>query len=232
MICEEMEPQVKNFVKLLESLIKLDNVKNIVDLGAADLGSSFALSRAFPEAKIIAFECNPRSVKRCEDNYKVYKPQNIIFVDKAVYSENKIVNFYPVDMVNSFKKNDKAGSFFRFSPNYLLRSEFIIQEHPVEVEAVKLKDYLSKLNIQNIDIVWSDIQGAELDALKGMEDLLNEVRALHLEVEFDHNPVYLNHSCENEIDKFMFEKGFEKISFQNPNPFWVDFVYINKKYKL
>ncbi len=231
MICNEMEPQVERFTKNIGNLIRLDNIKNILDLGAADLGSSFALSRAFPEAKITAFECNPRSIKKCKENYELYKPKNITFIDKAVYSENKILNFYPVDMTNSLSKNDKAGSFFRFSPNYL-QADLILQEDPIQVEAVKLKDYLSNININQIDIVWSDIQGAELEALKGMEDLLDNVRALHLEVEFDNNPVYLNHSCENEIDNFMISKDFEKISFQNPNPFWVDFIYINKKYKL
>jgi len=232
MICQEMEPQVKNFVDIISKIINLKDIKNVLDLGAADLGSSFALSRAFTEAQILAFECNPRSVEKCKQNYDKYRPQNITFFDKAVYSETKILDFYPVDMIKGSSKNDQAGSFFKFSQNYLSGAENIYQENPIKVQAVKLKEFLTNKNINEINIVWSDIQGAELDALKGMEDMINNVRALHLEVEFDHNPVYLDHPCEYDIDKFLTEKGFEKIRYQNPNAFWVNYIYINKKYKI
>lgn len=246
MIDLEMEGEVSKLIETVSSTVDLNNIEYILDLGTADLGASFAFSRIFPKAKIIAFECNPSSVEKCKETYKKFNPENIIFVDKAVYNKNCLLDFYPVDMINSPSKNWKAGSFFPFNPNYVATIENVIQsKDPVKVEAVKLKDYLQDININKIDIVWADIQGAELFALQGMEDLLSNTRLLHLEVEYDHNPTYLNHPCKSELEKFLFENNFESFGHllynqklvddpidYMPNISWANFIYINKGYKL
>jgi FkbM family methyltransferase len=246
MIDPQIENEVLNFVEIIKTKIDLENIEYILDLGTADLTAAFAFSRIFPKAKIIAFECNPSSIDKCKEIHKQYNPTNITFIDKAVHNQNGVLNFYPVDMINSPSKNWKAGSFFPFNPDYVRDIENVVHEKdPIEVEAVKLKDFLQKLNINKIDLLWSDIQGAELYALEGMEDLIKGTRALYLEIEYNHKPTYLNHPCKNEIEKFLSEKDFEnlgRIVKDNIivkdtedhilNISWANFIYLNKKYKI
>lgn len=246
MIDPQIENEVLSFIEIIKSKVNLDNIEYILDLGTADLAAAFAFSRIFPKAKIIAFECNPSSIDKCKKIYAEYNPTNITFIDKAVHNQNGMLNFYPVDMVNSPSKNWKAGSFFPFNPEYVRDIENVVHEtKPVQVEAVKLKDFLQTLNINKIDLLWSDIQGSELYALQGMEDLIQDTRALYLEVEYNHKPTYLNHPCKNEIEKFLSEKSFESLGRvvrdniitkdpedHTPNISWANFIYLNEKYKI
>ena len=75
---------------------------------------------------------------------------------------------------------------------------------------------------------WNiDIQGAELHALKGAGDILNNVNILYLEVNTKH--LYKNCPLLNEIDEFIEPKGFVRVALEMTSHGWGDALYIKNR---
>lgn len=70
---------------------------------------------------------------------------------------------------------------------------------------------LDQLEIQRADFIKLDIQGGELNALKGGSNLLKSVLGLEIEIEFLH--IYKKQPLFNEVTSFMEDNHFEFIDF-------------------
>ena len=70
---------------------------------------------------------------------------------------------------------------------------------------------LDNLKINNIDFIKLDIQGGELNALKGAKNSLNKVLGLEIEIEF--HEIYKNQPLFSDINSFMCENDFSFIDF-------------------
>jgi hypothetical protein len=81
-------------------------------------------------------------------------------------------------------------------------------------------------NISQVDIIWMDLQGAELLALKGLDKYLDTVKYIFTEV--SHQPIYTGQVMFNELNSFTINRGFiskNKLSMQG----WQeDIIYENK----
>jgi FkbM family methyltransferase len=71
-----------------------------------------------------------------------------------------------------------------------------------------------------------DIQGAELKALKGFEHLIDNVDYVYTEV----NVAYLYKNCAllHELDRFLEEKGFQRVELQMTPHGWGDAFYVRR----
>lgn len=80
--------------------------------------------------------------------------------------------------------------------------------------------------IEQIDLLCIDIQGAALNALKGLGDHINNVKYIITEVEY--NTIYRGEALFPEIKAFMSEKGFQ--CFYEESGLFSDILFVNKKY--
>lgn len=76
----------------------------------------------------------------------------------------------------------------------------------VEVEFVRLDDWCADNGVERVDAIKLDIEGGELDALRGSTRLLRDVRALQVEVKF--SAVNVGQPLYGEIAAFLDEHGF------------------------
>jgi FkbM family methyltransferase len=76
----------------------------------------------------------------------------------------------------------------------------------VEVDTTTLDDWAAENDIQHIDYMKIDTQGTELEILTGGARILNSVRCLEVEVEF--NPIYLGQPVFSDVDMFLRSQGF------------------------
>ncbi len=78
-----------------------------------------------------------------------------------------------------------------------------------EVETSRLDDILA--HEPHIDLLKLDIQGFELEALRGAKDTLRRTNLIHCEVSFF--PMYIGSALFADIDRFLREQGFEFLDF-------------------
>lgn len=91
-----------------------------------------------------------------------------------------------------------------------------------------LNDYSKEFN-NDLDFLNIDLQGAELKALKGMGDLLNQFKWAYLEV----NKAELYKGCAlvEEIDMYLLGYGFKRVeTMWAGNTNWGDALYIKKEF--
>lgn len=98
---------------------------------------------------------------------------------------------------SSLRPNKKYTQFF---PNLAIDRE-------VAVEAVTLDALLSSGKIEDVDILKLDTQGNEYDILESGGQALD--RALMVEAEVEYVPVYEGQKLAFDIERLMYEKGFE-----------------------
>ena len=158
--------------ELRETQVVLGSVgrgDTFVDVGA-NVGyyTLLAAKLVGEEGRVIAFEPDPESFALLERNVRLNGFENVILEQKAVSNEPGTVRLY----LAPENKGDHRIYETRRQPR-----EF------VEVEAVTLDHYFSD-DLERIDFVKIDVQGADLAVLEGMTEIFDANQHLLLSVEF------------------------------------------------
>lgn len=108
-------------------------------------------------------------------------------------------------------KHPMCSSLYPPNEVYLGRlaglSELVNLDFTVELETTTLDAFCKSEDIQEIDFLQIDVQGADLDVLKGAANLLaHSVLAIQIEVEFA--PLYSGQPLFSDIDFFLRPRGF------------------------
>lgn len=199
----------------------------IFDVGARDCKESLELLGAFPAAKVVAFECNPQTLPLCEA--AVAKANGrLTLVAKAVNSYTGTCTFYPINPAKTRTTwpdgNPGASSLFRSNGTYT--AETYVQD-TIEVPCTTLEDACKSLDTSGVDVIWMDLQGAELLALKSLGPLLSTVKLMCLEV--SHKPIYSGQVLYPELNAFLVEQGFQALNAVHPTSCWQeDIVYARR----
>ena len=77
-----------------------------------------------------------------------------------------------------------------------------------------LDDWYQISELQTIDLLWLDVQGAELDVLRAGRIALRNTRVCHLEV--SRKSLYLNGATFRDIKSFMKQMGFKAVAVRIP----------------
>ena len=92
-----------------------------------------------------------------------------------------------------------------------------------EVEVGRMDDY----NTGNYNFLNMDVQGYELEVLKGGTKTLEKVKYVYCEVNRDE--VYENNAYVEEIDEFLANYGMERLETNWEGDIWGDALYIKTK---
>jgi FkbM family methyltransferase len=134
--------------------IRLKKNDNVLDCGASckKYGHNSALDFVkLTDGKIICFEPNISSFCELQDEIKEYK--NIVVYNKALGNENKIVKLHGQNQ-SSYVSEDGEGQ---------------------EIELVKVDSFL---NNTKIDFIKMDIQGYEMEVLRGSVETIKKNRPI------------------------------------------------------
>lgn len=183
--------------------IKKERISTIVECGSRDCVDAIALNDYYHPSIIYSFECNPESIAVCKKNIEGIS--NIKLIDKAVYNDNRVIDFYATDMEKSIDKNIGASSILYHRDN---DKEFF--QKKVQVEAIRLDSFMKQEDIDIIDLLCMDLQGAELIALKGLGDRIHHVRYIIVEVSFQ--SYYYGDRLFEDIDEYLVSRFFRRIS--------------------
>lgn len=215
-----------NFLSLARKYFCEGDIKIILDIGSRYGNESITLKQAFPDSKVYAFECNPAAIKVWRNNVE---QKDIYLVEKAVSDVDGTIEFYPINperTITTHKDgNIGASSLFKANPAYPYEK---YSQDCISVESTTIHKWAMNNNIKHVDLVWLDVQGSELKALRGMEDFLEGIKLIHTEVSF--KPVYIEQPLFKDINTFLKKKGFVFLGFENISGWFGDANYINCKY--
>ena len=191
------------------NLLKIDP-KSILDIGSRDLDQAIEFRNAFQDAKILAFEPNPEQKDICQKKASLY---NIDFYSLAISKNDGIVEFNAVDP-NCKDPNIGASSILNFSNELVQQSikrhsEMPVQTQKIKVESRNLDNFLNEKGIVNIDVIWMDVQGLELEILKSSPKTISNTKLIHLESEF--RTIYENQPLYPEIKQYLESIGFREV---------------------
>jgi FkbM family methyltransferase len=152
----------------------------IFDLGANKGQSALKYAQTFSKSKIYSFEPYLESYNILISKTAEYK--NITAFQYAVSNRNTLVKLHvnKKKTTNSLLEPSAEGKYWANKPTYMNTIE------TKEVCAFKLDTFCKKNNIEKIDILKMDVQGAELLALKGAAGLLKKgaIKIIFTEVSF------------------------------------------------
>jgi FkbM family methyltransferase len=178
----------------------------IFDVGSRDCLQSIEFYNAFPHSKIYAFECNPNTLHICKKNIEAYSDR-ITLIEGAVCDYDGEITFYPINQqktITSWKDgNPGASSLFKSNGSYI--HEKYIQDE-IKTNCHRLDTIMQKYNIPRVDIIWMDLQGAELLALKGLGSYLDNVKYIHTEA--SHREMYSGQVMFKELNDFVLSHNF------------------------
>ena len=202
-------------------LIKLDDLvkkysitfKGILHVGAHECEEITVYDKYIGRDKVLWIEGLEDKVNMCK---KIYPN---ILIEHAIVSDC-------IEKVKFNRSNNGQSSSILELGIHKIHHPHIHYIDSYEVETKMLKDIISKYPIQ-YNFLNFDIQGAELKALKGMEEYLNQVDYLYSEVNEDY--VYEECALVTEIDEYLKKFGLFRVETKwCENYKWGDAFYIRK----
>jgi FkbM family methyltransferase len=190
--------------RLIDTILShLPVAGTFIDVGAHVGGITLpAASHVGPEGRVLAFEPNPETATLLRRNVTKNLATNITVVQLACLDERKRSEFYVNDSSHSGKSSLSARN---------ARSR-----RTVTVECDTLDSILVTHEVNRIDVVKIDVEGAELQVLKGMERLLRKfLPVVVLEIE----PTLLESFSARASDLYGFlaAKGYRAESIDSTN---------------
>jgi len=154
----------------LNEHIDFRHVKNILDLGAQKGFVSILYASVCQKCKIVALEPEENNCEFLKENIKInHLTKKVIIEKKAVWKESTTMSFYKTDeytaghsLIKEHLKN------FKKSYNF--------------VDCVTIPWILKKHNINKVDLLKIDIEGAEYEVLFNLDKtLLKKIKYLLIE---------------------------------------------------
>ncbi|MCD6011920.1 MAG: FkbM family methyltransferase [Flavipsychrobacter sp.] len=155
---------------ILSKYIKPNDV--VIEAGANIGSETLLIARMLKQGRVYAFEPNPYTFDRLKINASINELENISTYDYALGESDTTIQFniYPKNFCNS-----------GMSSKYMETSN----TRKIDVTQKKLDTFLKENNINKVDFIKMDIQGAEMDMIAGATETIAR-----------HKPTIFTEACE------------------------------------
>ena len=201
----------------LNSLIKEFNIniRGIIHIGAheAEEYESY-IENGINEENQLWFEALPEKVNIINNKYPGLKVINAV-----------LTNTVDDDIIFNITNNYQSSSILKLKHHLIEHPDVYITKR-VSMKTNTLKNIFEqqKLEISKYNFINIDIQGAELIALDGMGDLINNIDYIYAEV--NQKELYDGCATIEIFDLFLKQKGFKRVKIEMLSHGWGDAFYI------
>jgi FkbM family methyltransferase len=166
----------------------------VVDVGAA-FGFYTILSskRVGLNGKVVAIEAQPDSYEMLNQNIKLNRLANVITLNYAVYSKESKLRLYDSYSIIQERAENNSQKY-------------------IEVNANTLDHLMQLQGISEVNWIKIDVEGAELEVLKGAVNIISRSKDISLLIEI-HNLAGSNSTLYEPITQFLSLHNF-KIDFE------------------
>lgn len=179
----------------------------IVEAGAYNGKETRAFWHEFPGARIYAFEPIPELYQQLVEH--VSDCDRIATFPKALSDTVGTAHMYV-----SSEKADISGAATQSSSllvpqEHLVKSPDTVFRTMIEVPTTTLDVWAREHNISHVDMLWLDMQGYELPALKSSPEVLKHVTVILTEVEFVE--AYKGQYLYQDVKEWLEAQGFKLV---------------------
>jgi FkbM family methyltransferase len=184
-------------------LLKTYPVGYIVDGGAHTGHFSRQMASAFPSSKIEAFEPASETLRALERTIANWPRIRAHKLALGAGSEIRAFHNNTMAQTSSLRRPTAAGEKYF--------AGLVSQSRQEEVRVISLSEFCREHEIDCLDIIKLDLQGNEMDALRGAGDLVAMAKIVFIEVQF--LQIYEDAARFSELDMFLRSKGFDLYQF-------------------
>ncbi|MBX2963076.1 MAG: FkbM family methyltransferase [Cyclobacteriaceae bacterium] len=188
------DPQSNGELRLLKQIARI-SPKIIFDVGANVGNYAELVIRTNPQVNLYCFEPVSATFENLERNLGKHSNKRILALKKGLFKENisHEINIYP--------GHEHASLFdIRGIDHKIVKRE--------SIELITFDSFVEQQKIEHVDFVKLDLEGAEMDAIKGMHQSLlsKKIRA----IQFEYG--YINITSKNLLaDYYDFFKAYDYI---------------------
>lgn len=221
--------------RVISERVGTEQARVIIDVGAFTGETAEWFCDIFPNAKVLAIEPFPESFAllqtRAQVNNRI-KPFRFAATDfngTVQLNSNSITHTNGIYPINPTSSDSIAVADSKFGE----KVAHILNEQ-ITVKAQTLSSFAQDHEISGvIDLLKIDVQGAEIDVLKGSQSILHRVRCVLIEISlYDY---YVRSSSIGEVEAILDPYGFSlwSITDISRNPMngrtdWVELLYIKR----
>jgi FkbM family methyltransferase len=205
---------VKWFLNKISERFNLDEIKTILDIGSLNGIESVKFTEKLPNCNVHTFEPNLESYN------------NILISTEGIDN----IKVHNLAASNFNGKSDFYITYDNMGGSSLLQPSIIHKTGPTisktEVNVIRLDEWTIENNVKNINVLWMDVQGSELNIFKGMGDILNDVKAIYVECSMI--PYYTGAAHKDEVIEYLSKYNFELVSETHHDNYEGDFMFLKK----
>lgn len=183
----------------------------VLDIGCNDGTHTLQFLNAFENPRIHSFEPDPRAAARFRG--RVGPCTNVSLYELALCDYHGEVTFYqsggqPVDPRMGCQPEgwDCSGSI-RKPKDHLAVYPWVTFDSTISIKTTTLDRWCAAQQIDGIDFIWMDVQGAEMDVFRGGAKALSRTRFIY--TEYSNRELYEGQCTLSELLKHL--KGFEPV---------------------
>jgi len=207
-----LEISQKEFVSLINDRFKHNEIKNIMEIGALDGKDSMFYKSEYPNANVYTIEgLYENYIKFIKDNKNVVGI-NVVITDYDGYVDYHKKNINGIHSI--FNRGDEYGT-------EIIKS----------VDCKTFNTLCNEYDIDNIDFIKIDVEGASYEVIKGMGDRIKDIKMMHIETES--YPFFKNQKLHSDVCELLEENNYQMIDMTSvniSNGKQHDSVWLNKKF--
>jgi FkbM family methyltransferase len=184
-------------VEHCEVLRLLGRCNTVVDVGANRGQFTLAARHVWPDARIIAFEPLSPPARKFETVFS--EDDGIVLHRKAVGPDTGKKTIH-------ISQRDDSSSLLQIGPEQVRIFRGTEEVESVEIDATTLTDALPPDEIRQPALLKLDVQGYELEALKGCEDVVDRFEFIYCECSF--RELYKKQSLAGDVIVWLGARGF------------------------
>ena len=208
---ELVEINMPTFMALAKKHFDDQEIKNVMEIGSLNGNDSLFFKSHYPEANVFCIEGLP-------DNYNKYLKDltNITTINAVIADYDGVIQYHHKNINGIHGILDRGQEY---------------GSNVLELQCYTIKTICENYNIDSIDLVKIDVEGATYEILNSMGNMLKTIKIMHIETES--YPFFKNQKLHDVVDNFLTEKGFTMVDISYANisdGYQHDSVWVNNNF--